>query len=171
MASVATLRGRAVQTYSALSWSPDGQFLAAASENTVFLWDIHTLLLLWNYKHSTRVNAVAWSPDSMYIASSSQGQPILIWQARTSELKGLGKSDVLEEIHALAWSPGGHRLISGNQKGSLQLWDSHKGAQLAVYDGHTAAVLTVAWSPDGRYVASGSEDAMVRVWRDPALFA
>lgn len=167
---VKTLRGRSSQGYSALAWSPDGNYLAAASENAVFIWDVNTTLMARTYEHSARVNTLAWSPDSFYVASSGHGKIIQIWLANTGELKSMWRDSHFNVVNTLAWSPDGHKLVAGDLTGELLIWDTRiSGAnrQAEVYAGHTGEVLSVAWSPNGRYLASGGSDETVRVWKAP----
>jgi WD40 repeat protein len=178
----ATLESRGFLACSALAWSPDGQCIAAASANSVYIWDVNTGELLRTYEHSGHIEAVAWSPDSWHIASSGSGKLLPIWLARTGELVSLCASASLEQIHALSWSPGGHMLASGGIKGDvhiwnvqavshathLQIWSVQENQRLDSYSGHVGPALAVAWAPNGRHIASGGADETVRIWRVPA---
>ena len=76
----------------ALSWSPDGTYLACASfggkdaVNVVIIMDTITGKQTYVYKgHHLSVSVIAWSPDGEYIASAegnSQGEMVAkVWTA------------------------------------------------------------------------------------------
>jgi GTPase SAR1 family protein len=46
----------------------------------------------------------------------------------------------------------------------VRLWEVATGRALAVFEGHTAAVLCVALSADGSHALSGANDGTVRLW-------
>jgi WD40 repeat protein len=46
----------------------------------------------------------------------------------------------------------------------VKVWDSHTGAFVRSFRGHTGPVTSVAFSRDGRLLISGSQDGTVKVW-------
>lgn len=158
------LQGRGSQGYTTLDWSPGGQRLACTSENTVYLWDMSTRVLLLTYDHSARLRAVDWAPNNIYIASCGYGKIIQIWDTRNKDLLVLCSGDKLEQINTLSWSPDSRLLASGDDAGHVQIWHARTGEKSRMYSDHTDAVLTSAWSSNGLYLASGSSDLTVRIW-------
>ncbi len=67
-------------------------------------------------------------------------------------------------VNTLAFSPHGALMASGGQDGLLALWDMASGRNLAMLEGHGAAILSLAFSPDGALLASGGDDATLRLW-------
>jgi WD40 repeat protein len=70
------LQGRVMS----VSWSPDGQRLAAVPGSTIIIWDMQTyqpIALLRG--HAVTPGAVAWSPDSRQLASIANDCTLMIW--------------------------------------------------------------------------------------------
>src|SRR5260370_2192001 len=115
----------------AVSWSPDGQYIASGSwDGTVQVWSAHTGFLLTTYKgHKNVVSALAWSPDGQYIASASCDGTVRVWEAFTGALQVLylGHSDA---VSALAWSPDGQYIASGSWDHTVQVWNARTGETL-----------------------------------------
>lgn len=70
----------------ALSWSPDGHYLATASGHNVIIYNATTSVHLYTYGGDTHdVHSLAWSPDGNLIASgesdSTGSNSVRVWSA------------------------------------------------------------------------------------------
>ena len=155
----------------ALAWSPDGKFIASASDDTfvqVFEAATGTRRLIYR-GHTEEVAAVAWSPTGQLIASGGQDRTVQIWNAVSGGAPVYTYTGHTDRVNSVAWSAKGQVLSSGSDDKSVQVWQSGSGHRIFTFLGHTAGVLCVGWQPNQTSVASGSWDGtLARLGHGPA---
>src|SRR5215510_10552671 len=69
--------------FTSVSWSPDGQRVAAGSaDRCVRIWNVTTGAVEHLLDgHQASVRSVAWSPDGRQLASGSRDQTVRLWEA------------------------------------------------------------------------------------------
>jgi WD40 repeat protein/serine/threonine protein kinase len=156
-----------------VAFSPDGQRLASASDDTVLIWDVERGQVLHTLKgHKGVIFCVAFSPDSRRLASSSGGfdehgkrlpGEVRVWDAETGqEIRALkGHTDL---VMSVAFSPDGRRLASASEDKTVRIWDVEREQEPRVLKWPTGSALSVAFSPDGKRLASAFSDRTVRIW-------
>jgi WD40 repeat protein len=150
----------------ALAWSPDGKFIASASDDTfvqVFEAAIGTRRLIYR-GHTEEVAAVAWSPTGQWIASAGQDRTVQIWNAASGGAPVDTYTGHIDRVNSVAWSANEHELVSGSDDKSVHVWQFGTGDRLFTFLGHIAGVLCVGWQPNQSSVASGSWDGTLRDW-------
>ena len=158
-----------------LSFSPDGNWLAAACDKGVVgAWNIDTgawqELQRYEWEHWARI---AFSPNENLLAVAAAVDPkISIW--RLDRSKRIAEFPAARDIQAIAISPDGKVLAAAEVENAVSLWELPSGSPLAVLRGHAGRVGSIAFSPDGSTLASASDDGTVRLWNVPGqreLFA
>ena len=160
-----------------MAFSPDGQFLATASnDGTVRVWK-------WNPQRLGQpqeplklpvgiggyTDRVAFSADSQRLATGGEGQTVKIWDAKTgAELHVLRAHT--GDVFSLAFSGDGQWLATAGEDTTIRIWDAKSWELRRTLRGHTGLVNTLAFSPDSRHLASGSRDHTMKVW-DTARWA
>ncbi len=150
----------------ALAWSPNGKFIASASDDTfVQVFEAATGVRQLIYRgHTEEVAAVAWSPDGHLLASAGQDQTVQVWPAASGGAPLLVYKGHTDRVNSVSWSSKGQLLASGSDDKSVQVWQPGNGDRIFTFQGHTAGVLCVGWQPDESSVASGSWDGTLRDW-------
>lgn len=159
-----TLFGRGVAVlFTALSWSPDGQFLAYAGMGIDIRHATGGTVFTYQGHRPARVEAIAWSPDGTRIASGGFEQVVQVWRpfsiGHVVQYRGH-----TGEVHAIGWAPNGKRIASGGRDQTVQVWESYRGEMQSIYRGHTNRVNALAWSPTGKHIVSASDDRTAHVW-------
>ena len=146
---------------SAVTWSPDGMFLATGSiDTTAKVWDATSgRELLTLSGHRAGIRTIAWSRDSKRLATGSWDGTAKVWNTSSGQellaLNAIG-------ISGVSWSADGKRLASGGPM--TMVWDAEEGHRLFGLYGRTDSAGGVAWSPDGKRLAAVSTDGIVQVY-------
>jgi WD40 repeat protein len=155
----------------AVSFSPDGRTLAAASHDSVVrLWDLTGAVPRERAALPGAGWRVLFSPDGARMVTATQGP--VIWDVTAPAPK---------ELARLGWhshgpvgmvlSADGRRFAAGSFGPSLRVWDlsGPKPREQAVLDEKDGSLGTgwLAFSPDGRLLAAGRHtgDQGLRLWR------
>jgi WD40 repeat protein len=106
-----------------VSFSPDGQMIASASDedNTVKLWNIDGKYPKTLRGHDLLVTSLSFSPDGQIIASGSDDNTVKLWSRDGKELatlKGLGTS-----ILSVSFSQNGTMIAAASDNKPVILWN------------------------------------------------
>jgi WD40 repeat protein len=146
----------------ALTWSPDGQKVAAASiDGAVRVNTVATGVQSEGVYHGRgAISCIAWSPDNNHIAAASGDGMVQI----TAVATGLATAqfDCGPGIVHIAWSPGGGQVAAASRDNTVRIVAMATGDETRRIR-HDGTVKHFAWSPDGSQLASASNDGTMRV--------
>jgi serine/threonine protein kinase len=157
----------AVQTASAVAFSPDGKTVAVGGAPGVYLINANTAKLIADYTipGSMGVNSVAFSPDGRMVAAGDQNGRSYLWDAATGKLTAAIADPGSQGVKSLAFSPDSRTLAVGDFNGRAYLWDAVTGKLAgALADPGGKGVNSVAFSPRGPTVATGDFDGRAYLW-------
>lgn len=150
---------------SALAFSPDGKFLASASEDsTIKLWNPETGAEIRTLRgHSNIVTALALSADGSLIASASLDHTLRVWTAATGEIAAVLRGPQ-PSVYLLKITPDSQSLVTVETVASgsiVRVWDIKTGRLIHLIKRDEAAVSQVFFSGSDMYIAeeSGEDDS------------
>jgi WD40 repeat protein/tRNA A-37 threonylcarbamoyl transferase component Bud32 len=157
-----------------VSFSPDGQLVAAVSEaGTVQVWNAATGNPVHRLEgHEFQASCVAFSRDGRLLATGSWAGPVRLWDLQSGRL--LKKFQLPEHrypIACLSFSPDplGRYLAAGDFDTRVDVWDTANETIHRQLRGHSGFISGLAFHPhDARRLASAGEDREVRIWDVPS---
>jgi len=155
----------------AFAWSPDGDFLVAASRTDLRVFDgrelalqrtIPTLNSAARYRIHQSPASVAFSRDGGTLATAAFDSGITLWDAHSWQRKV--QIPASEMVTSLAFAGDGNELVGVGPKGPLALWDARTGEKLWTALEAPSGVLSIAASTDGKWLAAGTQDGRIVLW-------
>ena len=150
------------QMKAALTFSPDGKFLAKGTgwtSNDVKVWRVSNLEEVGpRNQHEWNAKVVRFTPDGSRLIAMDQIGEIRIWNSSTWEVERTIRDDSTAFNQTMAISNDGHTLVTSGDSLSLPLgrmviWDYESGKQRFVLG---APSLDIALSPDGITLATSA---------------
>ena len=150
----------------AVTWSPDGRFVADASrDHTSFIWAIwgplNSQVAGRLVGHRDAITSIAFSPNGSSLLTGSDDRTAGLWDARIDqELRRIG---VHRGRATASFGPGGRRIVSAGADGTARIWDVGSRRLLHSLSNH-GPVNDAEFSPNGRLVVTASSDGSARTW-------
>ena len=153
---------------SGLSFTPDGNTLAAVSQDgilrVVSIPDLAELHVIGREGGLGRLLAAAYAPDGKLLATAGLDGKVTLWDTATYEpvatLAGHANA-----VMDLTFTPDSRTLVTGSWDNSVKLWDVASRRQTRTLRGDAAWIYSVAVTPDGNTVVAGGDENKVRLWR------
>lgn len=149
----------------ALTYSPDGRWLAVRSHNAIFWLDTNTQEFLPGTTEMAG-SVVDWQPTGRLIAAGEDEKVVLIDAETKQVVKTLeGHNDAITD---LTFSPDGKLVASSDRTGLIKLWDIEGGWELPSLEAGYENAYSIAFSPGGELLVSGgggsSRRSAVQIW-------
>jgi WD40 repeat protein/energy-coupling factor transporter ATP-binding protein EcfA2 len=143
----------------AIAISPNGQWIATASEGKIHLWQQNGELVKTLSGDQSAVESMAFNARSQLLASASAEGTARIWQLNQGSAVTLkGHSAAVKQV--VFSSDGG--VATASVDGTVKLWNS-QGQLLRSLEVGTP-VTGVAFSPNGKTLAASTADK-IELWR------
>lgn len=130
----------------------NGEYLAAATDNSIAIIDMVTSEVLQTFSYNGRgsILSLDYGPndDTLITGVGEPDNAVIVWDIRTGAPRYtmIGHTAA---VNAAVYSPLGEQALSGSDDGTLILWDLTSGQAIRQYRGHTAPVAQVQFSPGG----------------------
>jgi len=153
----------------ALSWSPDGVFLARATvDGTVMLFDMTTqgfpavakLTSASNIDAAYGDSSLKWSPNAAYLAAEN-GAEVIVWEVSGRTVVARLPM-VARNIQKFLWSSASDRVLVLSH-GRLSLWDVGTGQLAAMLWSDEGDLVDVSW-PGGDLLLAAGPSGYLRTW-------
>lgn len=118
--------------------------------------------LLTLHGHEGAVVDVGFSPDGQRVLSGGNDGTCRVWDVESGDLAAVITLPGL--VKSTAFGPDGRQILCGSSDHSARLFDIATRTEMAVFEGHSGAVVGVAMNPNGRLVLTGSEDGTLKLW-------
>ncbi|RPI90341.1 MAG: WD40 repeat domain-containing protein [Chloroflexi bacterium] len=160
--------GLAQSRINSLAWSPDGEFIAAATRHGLKLYSSDSL-------QTKPVNLSPFLAEAYFVTFSPTGT-MMVWTETSSSgeyslwswnLVNGEKNPVpvpAGDLLGLSFNSGGQLIVETLNGNSIQVWLAESETLLATFNG-TGDARWATSSPDGRLIVSGGHaDLMAHVW-------
>ena len=144
-----------------LALSPNEKTIAAASPETVMLWDVESGQSLLEFDQ-VDTYSLKFSPDGTMLVSTSRDGKVKLWQVANGRCLWTGAHGFTATD--AAFFPDGKWIITGGWDNKPRLWDAASGRELPAFRGHLVGADSVAVSPDGQRVATGVGEGAVKLF-------
>jgi serine/threonine protein kinase/WD40 repeat protein len=153
-----------------LSFSPDGQALAAVGElpagSELQVWDLKTgrpRFAVHGQSRSRSMQPPSFSPDSQRIACALGDFQVGLWDAADGKELALYQGH-LARVKAVAFSRDGRNLLSADDAGTVKVWTAPVTSSALILDPQCNSFES-AVSPDARRIATVNPlTSGVKVW-------
>ena len=152
------------------AWSPDGNWLAVASGDFLYLLSTGQLTAGGpgeaprsisppaGHHIGSLTQGLGFSPDNLWLSAASRDGNIRVWRSHDLAQSPAAEPVLTIEAHrkganTVAFSPDGTRLASGGNDAVARFWGLPGGDRLGLMIGGTYAVPSIAFLPDGKTLA------------------
>jgi WD40 repeat protein/DNA-binding SARP family transcriptional activator len=154
----------------AISWSPDGRYVATGGEQGVRVWDAETGKLRHTlFAHGGSLGGVAWSPDSSRLVTGGSDGTVKVWGLELTgvrQLFSLSAHGTRSGVLGVTFSPDGSRVMAGDLAVSaVSIWNLGTDGDAEWGNLPSSGGAGARFMPDGRrLVASSGHGSALTIW-------
>jgi toxoflavin biosynthesis protein ToxC len=138
-------------------------FVATAGyDNQVILWNASDKSPVARSSHDHLANQVAFSPDGKYLLTSSSDYTARLWSLPDLKLLTV-MSDHDDDVEMAVFHPKEKLIATASRDHRVRVYD-FDGTIRAVFEGHSADVISVEWAWSGLELVSSSDDGTIKRW-------
>jgi WD40 repeat protein len=149
---------------SALAFMPDGRTVVAASENTLFTWNIDNGSNNLVGTTDGNILCLSVSPNGRFVATGTKTGKTILWNVTDDFSQTVISEEAKNQIHAVCFNNKGTQLATGNLLGYLKVFNVPDGKLLYNIHGHSARITDIKFSAADNILATSSYDQTVLVW-------
>ncbi|KIK81514.1 hypothetical protein PAXRUDRAFT_753939 [Paxillus rubicundulus Ve08.2h10] len=149
-----------------VSFSPDGQRVAATCGGTVRVWDVQTRTLITGPLRISGQGSctTTFSSDGRCIAADAGGI-VHVWDSVSGAAIFGSLKEHTGHVRCTAFTPDGQQLVTASLDKTIRRWDLRSGVLIGrPLTGHSEAICGGVLSRDGKTLVTASDDRTVRFW-------
>ncbi len=141
-----------------VTFSPNGEMLAGATGNTIYMWTLPSAKPIDQFKESGEIDSIAFSPNGQLLAVHG-GTSIKVWDLKSHTVK-----TEIPATKIYSFSPDGTILAYVSQEKTVTLSITHGNGAVEKKEFKTMQeISSIALSPDNTLLAIGHVDGSIRV--------
>lgn len=142
-------------------FGPQGQYLAAADDQTIFIWGLPGAQASLDLKiPENPLKDFCLSPDGKVLATAAQNQVKLRDKESGREIITL-KED-LKGVFTLCFNPSG-KYLAGSGESTIKIWEIQSGQEIISIRLRSARPGPLCFSPNGKYLAAGDSNGAITI--------
>ncbi len=151
----------------ALAFSPDGQILAGARDNSVSLWSTAdgSDIAVLKTEPGHEISRLAFSPGGDAVAAVLDGAEVVIWDVMSKATRTV-LSRPGETVTEIAFSRDGQLIATSGVDAKISVWDldAPQREPQTLSSPTNAPITGISFSPAGKTLAGADEDANITLW-------